>query len=366
MIPAWEKIESFNYVPVIELAKSCLLAVTGWSAIADLLQDIESMSVLINDLQAKHVYNFSGELWQRLVADREERAAHYTKPEVAELLATLAAQRFKGRTTEEIATINLMDAASGTGTLIGAGERALRRIYRQNGGNDPNLHRKRMENHIIALDVDGIAGTLTAKRLTDLEVSQDYHDCRIAVVTHEAGSLSLLNPESTGISDMLGSGGRGLSPDQDAQNGTVQIPVGSVDWVLMNPPYSRPRKGRRQATTGLAPLRRIAAKYGWEMSHGQAGLGSDFGNMSNIRLKPGGIFAHVLPLTAAHAGSWTSWRRDLEKHFEDITVIANTSSAELQSMSADTHMSEMLVVATKRAENTREMVAYRGFVRQPQ
>ena len=350
MIPAWEKIESFNYVPVIELAKSCLLAVTGWSAIADLLQDIESMSVLINDLQAKHVYNFSGELWQRLVADREERAAHYTKPEVAELLATLAAQRFKGRTTEEIATINLMDAASGTGTLIGAGERALRRIYRQNGGNDPNLHRKRMENHIIALDVDGIAGTLTAKRLTDLEVSQDYHDCRIAVVTHEAGSLSLLNPESTGISDMLGSGGRGLSPDQDAQNGTVQIPVGSVDWVLMNPPYSRPRKGRRQATTGLAPLRRIAAKYGWEMSHGQAGLGSDFGNMSNIRLKPGGIFAHVLPLTAAYAGSWTSWRRDLEKHFEDITVIANTSSAELQSMSADTHMSEMLVVATKRAK----------------
>ena len=36
-----------------------------------------------------------------------------------------------------------------------------------------------MENHIIALDVDGIAGTMTAKRLTDLEVAQDYHDCRM-------------------------------------------------------------------------------------------------------------------------------------------------------------------------------------------
>ena len=41
-------------------------------------------------LQAKHVYNFAGELWQRLVIDREERASHYTKPEIAELLATLS------------------------------------------------------------------------------------------------------------------------------------------------------------------------------------------------------------------------------------------------------------------------------------
>ena len=347
LIDSWEIIEGVNYVPVIELAKSSLSVVGRSDIVSSVLKNLENLSIGVNELQAKHVYNFAGELWQRLVTDREERAAHYTRPEVAELLATLAAQRFNGRPAEEIATLNLMDAASGTGTLIGAGERALRRIYRENGGNDPNLHRKRMENHIIALDVDGIAGTLTAKRLTDLDVSQDYHDCRIAVVTHEAGSLSLLNPESTGISDMLGSGGRGMSPDQDNNNGTVQIPVGSVDWVLMNPPYSRPRKGRRQATTGLAPLRRMAAKYGWEMSHGQAGLGSDFGNMSNIRLKPGGIFAHVLPLTAAHAESWQSWRAELEKDFTDIVAIANVGT-ELESMSADTAMNEMLVVATKR------------------
>ena len=124
--------------------------------------------------------------------------------------------------------------------------------------------------------------------------------------------------------------------------------MGSVDWALMNPPYSRPRKGRKQAATGLAPLRKIAAKYGWKMSHGQAGLASDFGNVSNMRLRDGGVFAHVLPLTAARTDSWAGWRRELVKHFEDIVVIANTSTAELQSMSADTGMSEMLVVATKR------------------
>ena len=348
LLDAWDVIESVNYLPVMELAKASLLAVGDSAAVSEILRSLEELSGNLNALQAKHVYNFAGELWQRLVADREERAAHYTKPEVAELLATLSAQRFIDRSVDEVASLDLMDAACGTGTLIGAGERALRRVYLLKGGSDPTLHRKRMEDHIVALDVNGIAGTMTAKRLTDLEVAQDYQESRITIVTHEAGSLCLLNPETTGISDMLGSGGRGLTPGQSSRGGTVQVPVGSVDWALMNPPYSRARGGREQATTGLAPLRRVAAKYGYRMSHGQAGLGSDFGNMSNMRLEPGGIFAHVLPLTAAHAGSWTQWRRELVKHFADIVIIANTSTAELQSMSADTGMSEMLVVATKR------------------
>ncbi len=354
LLDAWAVIESVNYLPVMELARVSLSAVGDSAAISEILRSLEELSGNLNALQAKHVYNFAGELWQRLVADREERAAHYTKPEVAELLATLAAQRFTNRTVDEVASLDLMDAACGTGTLIGAGERALRRVHLLKGGNDPCLHRKRMEDHIIALDVNGIAGTMTAKRLTDMEVAQDYQGSRIAIVTHEAGSLCLLNPETTGISDMLGSGGRGLTPGQSSRDGTVQVPEGSVDWALMNPPYSRARGGREQATTGLAPLRRVAAKYGYRMSHGQAGLGSDFGNLSNMRLKPGGMFAHVLPLTAAHAGSWTQWRRELVKHFEDVVVIANTSSAELQSMSADTGMSEILVVATKRETPSEE------------
>ena len=116
----------------------------------------------------------------------------------------------------------------------------------------------------------------------------------------------------------------------------------------MNPPYNRPRRGRQQATKGLERPRAAAKKRQYLMSNGQAGLASDFGNLSNIRLAPGGVYSHVLPLTAAHSGSWKAWRAELEKDFQDITVIANVSTAELQSMSADTGMSEMLVVATKR------------------
>ena len=297
---------------------------------------------------AKHIYNFAGELWQRLVSDRQERAAHYTKPEIAELLATLAVQRFQEWDSDAIAVINLMDAACGTGTLVGAGERALRRLYTLKGGRDHELHRKRIEEHIIALDVNGIAGTLTAKRLTDMEVTQDYANSKIAVVTHEAGSLWLLNPGRTAVQDYLGYGGVAATPGLNNEVGLFHIPHGSIHLALMNPPYSRPRIGRAQATKGLDKLRPLAAKSGWKMSHGQAGLASDFANMCNMRMAPGGVFAYVLPLTAAHSVSWKSWRAELEKDFGHIVAIANVSAVELQSMSADTGMSEMLVIATKR------------------
>ena len=348
LLNAWRIIENANYLPVMELAINSLQAVTLRNTLPDVLVYLDDMCTEMNTLHAKHIYNFAGELWQRLVGDREERAAHYTKPEIAELLAALSAQSFQNLSSDQIAQLNLMDAACGTGTLIGAGERALRRIYAVNGGRNPELHRQRMQEHIIALDVNGIAGTLTAKRLTDMDVTQDYAQSKIAVVTHQAGSLSLLDPRITGITDYLGYGGVAATPGLNCELGLFHIAHGSIHWALMNPPYNRPRKGRRQATTGLEKLRPLAAQCGWKMSHGQAGLASDFGNMCNMRMAPQGVLAHVLPLTAAHAGSWKQWRAELEKDFQDIIAITNVSAVELQSMSADTGMSEMLVVATKR------------------
>ena len=351
LLRAWRIVEGVDYLPVVDLAINSLKAGTMGYGLTDVLLLLEQLSTDLNGLHAKHIYNFAGELWQRLVGDREERAAHYTKPEVAELLATLSAQRFQDRSSEQIAKLDLWDAACGTGTLIGAGERALRRLYALKGGRDPELHRRRMQEHIMALDINGIAGTLTAKRLTDMNVTQDYAQSKVAIVTHEAGSLFLLNPVGvTGIADHLGYGGVAATPGLDSDDlGIFHIAYGSVDWALMNPPYSRPRGGRRQATTGLARLRRAAAQAGYTMSNGQAGLASDFGNLSHLRMAPGGTFAHVLPLTAAHAKSWQGWRTQMEKDFERIVAIANVGS-ELESMSADTAMNEMLVVATKRQE----------------
>ena len=352
LLEAWRLIQGVNYLPVMELAISALNAGELGDHFPRTLAELAQLSDEITSTNAKHVYNFAGELWQRLVPDREERAAHYTRPAIAELLATLSAARFGHMDAAELAALNLWDAACGTGTLIGAGERTLRRLHSQKGGADPELHRKRMEEHIIALDVNGIVGTLTAKRLTDLNIAQDYNQSKIAVVTDGAGSLFLLDPSRTTVSDFLGGGGRSVTPGMDGIRGLFGIPPRSVHWALMNPPYSRPRKGRQQAARGLAPLRNRASRRsngrGYNMSNGQAGLASDFSNIANMRLAPGGVYAFVLPLTAAHAESWRAWRSEMETDFQDIVAIANAGREE-ESMSADTNMNEMLVVATKKA-----------------
>ena len=354
ILDQWRIIESVNYLPVVELAIQSLTAALPAEYLREVVEDLYNLSRELNQLHAKHVYNFAGELWQRLVGDREERAAHYTRPETAELLATLAAERFDDRVAERIAELNLMDAACGTGTLIGAGERAVRRKYSAKGGHDAELHRKRMEEHIYAMDVNGIAGTLTAKRLTDMNVEQDYRSSKIAVITDPAGSLILLDPGVTGVSNVLGY--RSVTPTEGAsgEEGVFHVMLQGIDWSLMNPPYSKPMPGRGMATTGLSKPRAAARKRKYLMSNGQASLATDFGNMSNIRLVPGGVLSHVLPLTAARSGAWRSYRAEMEKDFQDIVVISNVSATELQSMSADTGMGEMLVIATKRDKRPKE------------
>ena len=350
LLESWDIIKNVNNLPVVELAMSSLETIpTGMYELSDVLSSIVDLSIQMNSLNAKHIYNFAGELWQRLVIDREERAAHYTKPEVAEILSWLGASRFANRSASEIEDLDLMDAACGTGTLIGAGERGIRRLYRIKGGERQDLHQKRMENHLIAIDVNGIAGTLTAKRLTDLDVQQVYSGSKVAVTDHEAGSLILLDPNQTSISEVLGYRDVARTKDEHGNIGLFHVGLeeSGVDWSLMNPPYSRARGGRAQATKGLDKLRAKAKRREYTLSHGQAGLGSDFGNLSLMRMKGDGVLSHVLPLTAAHAESWQRWREGIETHFDQIVAIANVGRAE-ESMSADTGMNEMLLVATKR------------------
>ena len=362
LLESWETIKSVNYLPVIELAIPSLQTIPSrTNGLVDVLGELHDLSDEMNGLHAKHIYNFAGELWQELVPDREERAAHYTKPEVAELLSQLGAVRFSRRDMSTLANVDLMDLACGTGTLIGAGERALRRLHGSRGGTDIEMHKKRMENHIIAMDVNGIAGTLTAKRLTDMDVQQVYDGAKIVVSDHPAGSLSLLDPEETGVSRVLGYRDVTQVRDDSGNRGLFHIPIEDlgVDWALMNPPYSRPRIGRQQATVGLKSLRDKAKRRGYDLSNGQAGLGSDFGNVSLMRLKGDGVISHVLPLTAAHAKSWQQWREGIETHFKDIIAIANTGLGDEESMSADTGMNEMLMIATKKRRGSTQSRKWR-------
>ena len=80
--------------------------------------------------------------------------------------------------------------------------------------------------------------------------------------------------------------------------------------------------------------------------HGNAGIASAFAALAYKKMKPGGVLALVLPLSAAVGLSWQGFRKMLADHYTGLTVltIAAADNDDL-SFSSDTGMAECLVIA---------------------
>ena len=314
MIQSWEALAQVGYGNIVGPAINALRAVLSATndGLKDVIWDICLLEQELRTIHAGEVVNFTGELWQAIIKNRKEYAAFYTTPPVAEMLATLVANRFDGERFDKFA---VLDAACGTGTLLGATSRAL--------------HRRGLRNYYpVGLDINGMSIMLTTKRLTDLGLPTN----RVARTDHPAGSLALLDPN---VSDYQ----IGFDARRD------------VAIAIMNPPYlhSTGKKGGMvSATDSVTDARARARAAGWLMSDGTAGQASDFSNLGNMVLQPGGVLALVLPIGASAGTNWSNWRKELEKDYRDIVVISNASAINRDGMSADTKIGELMVVATKK------------------
>ena len=52
--------------------------------------------------------------------------------------------------------------------------------------------------------------------------------------------------------------------------------------------------------------------------HGYAGIASAFAALGHGKLKPGGVLALVLPLSAAVGVSWQKFRQMLARHYAEL------------------------------------------------
>ena len=346
---AWGSILSVNYRAVFETAQASLDARIPIRETALTISEIARMAEDVESSGFGNRIDFAGELFPKLLDDREEVAAHYTLPATAELLAALAAERVAlpdWSDAEAVSSLRIADMACGTGSLLRAAYQNVRRRHEALGGDGAGVHRAMLSGGATGLDVNALAAHMTAAGLSSYDLAQEYETANIGVAPIEdgkTGSLELLAGEELE---------RGLA-----------VPDASQDLVIQNPPYLRARGGRKMfAVSGIAEeerkrsvkrLETLRRAYGDGWTHGQAGHGPDFSALAHRKLKPGGVFASVLPLTAAHAESWTGFRKSIEAHYDDVTAIAFTINAvgsKSAMMSADTHMNEMLLVATKRAE----------------
>ena len=365
----WGKILAVNYGSMFNTARNALDERIPDLVGADVILQLAAIAERITTLRMGNRVDFAGELFPLLLDDREETAAHYTLPETAELLAQLAVSRLDLPDWSDAAAVGnlrIADMACGTGTLLRAAYRHVRRRHEDAGGTADDLHRTMIEQSITGLDINALAAHMTAAGIATTEIATEYHTARIAAVAvlgGSAGSLELLESEQiTGITCQLA---RTATTNLE-QPVIIPVPHHSQDLVIQNPPYSRARgdrrmfdvtgiteKQRRQSVKRLTRIRNNLRAAGNEMTDGQAGLGADFSALAGRKLKPGGVFATVLPLTSAHSESWEGFRRAIEKEYRDITAIAFTAH-EGAMMSADTYMNEMLLVATRRAKDDPE------------
>ena len=369
---SWDRILKRNWRSIFSPAVKELRETANSSipAVQKALNHLNEARVEIERSQIGEQVNVGGELFQKINEDRKTSAAFYTTPPTAELLSTLLIReqdRDDWSNPELFKSVRIADLACGTGTLIRAAYHRVRELHEAHGG-DLNsvaeLHKHAMEDGIRACDISPIAAHLTNSGMALIGRGKPYGVTGIGWVKVgnpekkglSTGSLELLKKEY--LLDWFSKkegGSMGGEPD-DNMEGSIFVQTSGMDYVIMNPPYSRTRKGQAAFSMGgLTEKERKLCQDRWtalrknEATDAKAGMASSFLCIGAKKVKPGGRIGYVLPLTAAFAGSWRKTRKMLETEFKEIVLINHAGgSGGKQSLSADTHMGEMLLLATRK------------------
>ena len=151
--------------------------------------------------------------------------------------------------------------------------------------------------------------------------------------------------------------------EETAAQINVDIPDGTFDIVIMNPPFTSNTK-HYDADEGVLNAAfaafdasekdqddmatRMKIRTANTCYHGHAGLGSAFASLAHRKLKPKGVIALVLPFTAINGSAWEKFRRLICSEYSDVSVLSIAAAGDSElSFSADTGMSECLVIARK-------------------
>ena len=402
VIAEWRRIlHEINYWPIFRIANELMSPVSAREA-SSILEHLAKVADALTEIGTATTHDLSGQMFGRLITDRKFLATFYTLPASAALLAELAAARLDvdWSDSEAFTDLRIADLACGTGALLAAAYRAVAARHRRAGGDDAPLHAAMMEHALIGADIMPAATHLTASTLSSAHPGLPFDRTRIHTMPYgdpepddpggratAIGSLDLILSDAQ--PSLFGTGqhairgrGRPLTvhawPAQQRQGDELRIPKGSVDLMIMNPPFTRPT-GQEASSIGVpvpafagfatsedeqrrmsGALQRIRSRLEHPVGHGNAGLASNFIDLAHAKLKPGGVLALVLPLAVTSGGAWSATRRLLATHYRDVTVVTIASvGSNSTAFSSDTGIGEALVIASKRQEpvETDESVA---------
>ncbi len=259
----WRKVEEIDYKPLSTISAGMLEDEDLGPQLGGILRALlETMGQAIRP-GISETTNISAEIWQALIPDRDERAAYYTKPATAELLANMTTVRL-----ESPATARYNEICAGTGTLARATEENIRFRHYAATEDKTSIHAERMENYIQLTDINPQSTSVATASMTALEPGTPFESSAIFAITSPGGSLNFLMKK--GVSDM----GQALIGRNGASAEALVLDQATVGICLNNDPYFRARGGAANPTPSarMQAFRRRADRYQKGVANGQAGL----------------------------------------------------------------------------------------------
>ena len=396
VLAAWDAILRINYWPIFAIAKDILQHLDS-AAAARILRRLRNTAQAVNASGVENAHDLTGRIFQRLIADRKFLATFYTLPASAALLARLAVAKLGGvdwSSAEAIGRLRVGDFACGTGALLSAAYDQIASRHERAGGDAGKLHKVMMEEVLYGCDVMPSAIHITGSTLSGVEPAVGFSNSRLYTMPYGRqsdggvmiGSLELL--QSSNVLTLFNTSDpalrTGSAGDETAAQIRTEIPDGSYDLVIMNPPFTSAtnHEGAHADITNPAfaafdasdadqtemgqRANKLAKKTCY---HGNAGIASAFAALAHRKIKPGGVLALVLPLSAAVGLSWQGLRRMLADHYTELTVLSIGAERKVDtSFSSDTGMAECLVVARRLRVNEQpgEINLFISLSRRPQ
>ena len=376
---AWTQILQINYWPIFAIGKDLLEQLPAADA-RRLLHQLRDTAAQVNAAGVDHAHDLTGRVFQRLISDRKYLATFYTLPPSAALLARLAVAKMNPidwSDPAQIAQLRIADFACGTGALLSAVYEQIAARHEQHGGQAPQIHPAMMEEVLYGCDVMPSAIHITGSTLSGLQPETGFRQSRLYTMPYgrqtdgsvKIGSLEFL--QSSAAMTLFNTSNpaqrTGSAGEETAAQIIVDIPDAGYDLIIMNPPFTRAtnHEGAHAHIVNPAFAAFNASKpdmdaMGQRLNqlgknscyHGNAGIASAFAALAHRKLKPGGVIALVLPLSAAAGLSWQAFRQTLKDEYTDLTILSIAANGKDMSFSSDTGMAECLIIARKRQPQT--------------
>ena len=373
-LAAWEDILQVNYWAIFAIAKDILEQLPAGDA-ARILAELRDTAHQIDAAGVDNAHDLTGRIFQRLIADRKYLATYYTLPASAALLARLAVSKLRGVNwgdADAIGRLRVADFACGTGALLSAVYEQVAARHAAAGGDPAALHPAMMEETLYGCDVMPAAVHITGSTLSGIVPAALFANSRLYTLAYgrqedgdvRIGSLELL--QSSAAMTLFNTSDpaqrTGSAGEETAAQIIADIPDNGFDLVIMNPPFTSNTKHRD--ADGNVQNAAFAA-FGAQVSdqddmaarlirlardscyHGHSGLGSAFAAIADKKVRPGGVIALLILLTALNGASWAKFRRMMAEKYTDITIVSIAANGADMSFSSDTGVAECMVIARR-------------------